>query len=138
MPSQKILFVEDDLVLGELFMTVFEKTNHGVSWFVRARLSPDGSGLTLMSEDGAETVLRDGDYELALVDFRLKGSPIDGPEVTSYLVAAGIPVIGISGLPSLNKLMVEAGARGAVAKDELFSLLLRGKVEITRDFAGTG
>jgi hypothetical protein len=136
MPSQKILFVEDDLTLGELFMTVFQKTSHGVSWFVRARPSP--GGLLLMSEDGTEMPLSAGTFEIALVDFRLKGSPINGPDVTSFLVAAGIPVVGISGLPSLNELMINAGARGAVAKDELFSLLLRGKVEITRDFAGTG
>lgn len=135
MPSQKILFVEDDITMGELFMTVFRRTNHGVSWFVRARWSPNG--LVLMSADNTEMTLSDGDFELALVDFRLKGSKLDGPEVTSHLVAAGIPVVGISGLFTLNDLLINAGARGAVAKDELFSLLLRGKVIITRDFAGT-
>jgi CheY-like chemotaxis protein len=134
MPSQKILFVEDDLALGELFMTIFEKTGHGATWFVRARASK--GGLVLMDANGVECLLSPGRFELALVDYRLKGSALDGPEVTSHLVAAGIPVVGISGLQTLNNLLVKAGARGAVVKDDLFSSVLRRKTVITRDFTG--
>ena len=92
MPSQHILLVEDDLTLGELFMTVLERTGHGVTWFVLARTSEEG--LVLMDADGIESLLKPVSYELALVDYRLKGSAIDGPEVTSHLVAVGLPVVG--------------------------------------------
>ena len=134
MTSQKILYVEDDVTLGDLFMSVFKKTSHGATWFVRARSTK--GGLVFMDSRGVETRLADGDFEIALVDFRLKGSALDGPEVTSHLVAAGIPVVGISGLFSLNDLLVKAGARGAVVKDDLFRLLLHRKIVITRDFTG--
>lgn len=134
MPSQKLLFIEDDLVLGDLLMEMFCRTRHGVSWFVRARVSPDG--LVLMDANGVERLLVPEDYELALVDYRLKGSELDGPEVTSYLVARKIPVVGISGLPQLNSLLINAGARGGVAKDDLFSRILRGQLVIRGDFAG--
>jgi len=89
-----------------------------------------------MDSNGVETYFEPGPYEIALVDYRLKGSPIDGPEVTSYLVSQGLPVVGISGLQTLNQILIKRGARGGIAKDDLFSLVLRGKIVIERDFTG--
>ncbi len=134
MANQKLLLVEDDLTLGELLLSVFDKTGHSVTWFVRARLQ-DGA-LTFMDADGVESVLPADGYALALVDFRLKGSALDGPDVTTQLVKAGIPVVGISGLRQLNELMVQAGARGGISKDELFSRVLRHELVVDHNFCG--
>lgn len=134
MTSQKLLLVEDDLTLGELLMSVFDKTGHGVTWFVRARLQNEV--LLLMDADGVESILTRQSYELALVDYRLKGSSLDGPDVTSHLVRAGIPVVGISGLAQLNAFLIDAGARGGISKDNLLSRVLRRELAIDKDFAG--
>lgn len=134
MATQKLLLVEDDLTIGELLLSVFDKTGHGVTWFVRARIQ-DGS-LVLMNADGKETVFKPENYEIALVDYRLKGSQLDGPEVTSTIVKAGVPVVGISGLQQLNAILVEAGARGGISKDQLFSMVLKKQLVIDERFAG--
>lgn len=134
MANQKLLLVEDDLTLGELLLSVFGKTGHDVTWFVRARL--EDKVLVFMNADGVETVLQSDVYALALVDYRLKGSMLDGPDVTAHLVKAGIPVVGISGLRQLNEFMVKAGARGGISKDELFSRVLRRELVIDQNFSG--
>jgi DNA-binding response OmpR family regulator len=134
-PSKSLLLVEDDLSLGELLTSVFAKTGHGVTWFCRARIQD--ANLVLMDTDGNENVFKTDSYELALVDFRLKGSPLDGPEVTAFLVKAGLPVVAISGLPSLNDVLIQAGARGGISKDQLFSRVLRKEVVIDRTFMGS-
>jgi hypothetical protein len=134
MTSKTLLLVEDDLTLGEILMIVFGRTGHDATWFVRARLQD--KILVLMDADGIETVFHPDNYELALVDYRLKGSSLDGPEVTSFIVKAGIPVVGISGLQQLNSILVTAGARGGISKDQLLSLVLGKKLVIDRNFAG--
>ncbi|MGD9682060.1 MAG: hypothetical protein AB7W16_12820 [Candidatus Obscuribacterales bacterium] len=135
MPCQKLLLIEDDLTLGELLVSILKETGHGVTWFVRARFSgePD-EGLILMDADGAESKLDCSGFELALIDWRLKGSPINGPEVIPVVVRGGLPVVGISGLSSLNEELTAAGARSALVKDELMSRLLKGKLVIEKDF----
>ncbi len=133
-PSKRLLLVEDDLSLGELLTSVFDKTGHGVTWFCRARIQ--NATLILMDADGNESVFKSESYELAFVDFRLKGSPLDGPEVTSFLVQAGLPVVATSGLPSLNDVLIQAGARGGISKDQLFSRVLRKELVIDRTFTG--
>lgn len=135
MPCQKILLIEDDLTLGELLVSILSETGHGVTWFVRARFSgePD-NGLILMDADGAESRLDCSRFELALIDWRLKGSPINGPEVIPAVVRSGLPVVGISGLSWLNEELTAAGARTALVKDELMSKVLSGKLVIEKDF----
>jgi hypothetical protein len=129
--------IEDDLTLGELFVTALGKSGHGVCWFVRARISEDVTeGLVVTDPDGNETGVDPARFELALVDWRLKGSPIDGDAVTAFLTARGLPAVGISGLSQLNQQMVEAGARGGISKDELFSGIISGRIVIDRDYAG--
>lgn len=150
MPDPHLLLIEDDLTLGELLVTVLKRAGHEVTWFVRARwavapavglsrasVENPGVKLVLMDADGKESVcVPPLKYELALVDYRLKGSPIDGPDVTPYLVACGLPVVGISGLPTLNDDMIRAGARGGIAKDQLMSKVLSRELVIDSTFAG--
>lgn len=134
MTSKNLLLVEDDITLGELLLHVLDQTGHEATWFVRARLQDDV--LILMDADGAETILQPANFELALVDYRLKGSPVDGPEVTSHLVKKGVPVVAISGLTQLNDIMIEAGARGGISKDRLFSGILRRELLLDHTFVG--
>ncbi|MBZ0187590.1 MAG: hypothetical protein K8F91_15185 [Candidatus Obscuribacterales bacterium] len=137
MPSQKILLIEDDLTLGELLVSLLEQTGHGVTWFVRARIAQDEfteDGIVLMDADGKECKPDFKKFELALIDWRLKGSPINGPELIPQVVRAGLPVIGISGLSWLNEELIAVGARAAMVKDELMTRILRGELVIEKDF----
>lgn len=127
-----MLLVEDDLSLGELLVSVF--TRYGtttVSWFVRAKSKPDGTGLVLIDPDGHESIFDpltglnlNQPIDIAFVDYRLKMSPLTGLEVTSLLTTYGVKVIACSGLPWFNDEMIAAGAQGGLTKDALFSRAL--------------
>lgn len=124
MPCQKILLVEDDLVWGELLHSSLQRAGYHASWFVRARFSD--ASVILMYADGRECVLNAGDFEIAIVDGRLKGSPIDGWDLTPTLVAAGLPVIAASGDPWINERMIEAGAFRCLAKHDMIGPIVKG------------
>lgn len=127
-----VLLVEDDLLLGELLVSVF--TRHGtatVSWFVRAKPKADSSGFVLIDPDGCESIFdpliglnQNQPVDIAFVDYRLKMSPLTGLEVTRKLTAYGVKVIACSGLPWFNDEMIAAGAQGGLTKDTLFSRAL--------------
>ena len=124
----KVLLIEDDLILGEFLHDGLVRAGYVTSWFVRARLDSkqDGSTCVLLSDlDGSQQALDASAFDLALVDKRLKGSPVDGPEVVRC-IAPSVPVVAISGLEVLNQEMIDAGASFGIAKDELFSRLLNG------------
>lgn len=132
MKVQNILLIEDTLDLGDLLVYVLEREGHAVSWYVRARITPEG--LMLMEPRGKEVLIDASVFNIAFVDYRLKGSPINGPEVTAELVKSKLPVIAMSGLPSLNEEMIE---RGAVASCEkhTFSLGLNEALKHARSLS---
>ena len=126
MDHPRLLLIDDDLVLGDLLVEVLRKRGHAVAWFVRAELIGDVD-VRLMHADGKTSLLNARDHDLALVDGRLRGSSIDGWDLTPRLVAAGLPVIGLSGAEYFNDLMVKAGARKGMSKDKLFFAVMNGE-----------
>jgi DNA-binding response OmpR family regulator len=123
---KNVLLVEDDLTLGDLTSFILEKHGYTVTWFVRARFI-NGS-LTFMNDRGVETsfvdsLLAAGVYQFALVDSRLKGSVLQGVDVTTVLAKAGIKVIACSGLPWLNDEMVKVGALCGLEKQDIYTVL---------------
>jgi DNA-binding response OmpR family regulator len=129
MSNKKILLVEDDITLGDLIVFAMTKRDYQVTWYVRARLDQSGA-LIFMNDRGVETSFDSADnkenghgYDLALVDSRLKGSDMQGFEVTQELTKRGVTVIGSSGLPYLNQQLVKAGAVGCIEKHEIFNLI---------------
>lgn len=131
MSSKTVLLVEDDITLGDLIVSAMTRRNYQVTWYVRARLDQSGS-LVFMNDRGVESNFDKADnainyeYEFALVDSRLKGSDMQGIEVTRELVKRGVTVIGSSGLPYLNQALVKAGAVGGIEKHEIFTRVLKG------------
>jgi DNA-binding response OmpR family regulator len=127
MSNKKVLLVEDDITLGDLIVHVMTKHQYEVTWYCRARL--EQSALIFMNDRGVEsnfdTVNQQNSrsYDFALVDSRLKGSVMQGLEVTRELCQRGITVIGCSGLPYLNQELVKAGAVGGIEKHEIFDLI---------------
>jgi DNA-binding response OmpR family regulator len=127
MSNKKVLVVEDDITLGDLIVLVMTKHDYQVTWFCRARLDHLGA-LIFMNDHGVESNF-DADekigsgYDFALVDSRLKGSVMQGVEVTRELTKRGLTVIGSSGLPYLNQELIKAGAVGCIEKHEVFSLI---------------
>lgn len=126
--QRKILVVEDDLTLGEILAEGFERCGYSASWFVRARIA-DGK-VILMNPDGKESTLDAASYDVAFVDYRLKGSPLDGTDLTPYLVAAGLPVVAMSGLDTFNQQMIGLGARASFVKEDLAFKLLRQQFDV--------
>jgi len=130
--TKKILLVEDDITLGDLIVLALARQDIAVTWFVRARMEEAGEKqdgkIVFMNDRGVETSfdagqLRDAaaSFEFAFVDYRLKGSAMEGLEVTRELSRHGIPVVACSGLASLNDQMIEAGAVAGMEKHEIFS-----------------
>jgi DNA-binding response OmpR family regulator len=130
MANTRVLLVEDDLWWGELLAESMQKRGYDVTYYCRAKLVGD-NGVEFTDADGKIFPLRAEDFDLVLMDGRLKGSDINGWDVTPRLVAAGLPVIGISGADSFNKLMIEAGARSGYAKSDLFIKLADGELTLT-------
>lgn len=127
-PARRILLVDDEIYFGEILQILLERGGHTVHHFVRARLSDSGAVL-LMNIDGKETRLDSGAYDIAFVDGRIKGSQLNGWELTPYLVQAGLPVLAMSGAESINKQLTAAGARQAIRKDLLWDRLRDGSVD---------
>jgi|GEM_PF-587431 len=130
--TKKILLVEDDITLGDLIVLALSRHDYAVTWFVRARMekavAKQDDKIVFMNDRGVETSfnavqLQEAaqSYEFALVDYRLKGSVMEGIEVTRTLSRQGITVIACSGLPYLNDQMIEAGAVAGIEKHEIFT-----------------
>jgi DNA-binding response OmpR family regulator len=138
MTKRKILLVEDDITLGDLLVYALGKRDYEVTWFCRARLDSAGK-LIFINDRGVETdfdASADADTKAdgaryALVDSRLKGSVMQGVDVTRALVARGVKVIAISGLSSLNKELIAAGALGGIEKFDIVSRLSAGIEQLT-------
>ena len=129
MSNKKVLLVEDDITLGDLIVMAMTKRDYQVTWYCRARLN-QSSELIFMNDRGVESNFDGEDnkensksYDFALVDSRLKGSVMQGFELTQELTKRGVTVIGSSGLPYLNQQLVKAGAVGGIEKHEIFSLI---------------
>jgi len=129
MSNKKVLLVEDDITLGDLIVMAMTKRDYQVTWYCRARLDQSGK-LIFTNDRGIESNFDDVDnkensksYDFALVDSRLKGSVMQGFELTQELTRRGVTVIGSSGLPYLNQQLVKAGAVGGIEKHEIFSLI---------------
>lgn len=114
----KVLLIEDDIFLGELISEALTRQSVEVAWFVRARKDTDAR-LIFMDADGRERKLEVYDFDSALVDYRLKGSVLTGPEVVQELSRLGVYIIAASGDPSLNKQMQACGAHAAIEKHDL-------------------
>lgn len=119
MDKLKILLVEDDIDLGDLLVEIITNAGHEVTWYARARLTPEGP--ILMQPRGKEELVDGSGFNIAFVDYRLKGSPINGPELTAELVKSQLPVIATSGLPYFNDEMIACGAKAGLMK-HCFSL----------------
>jgi len=130
--TKKILLVEDDITLGDLIVLALTRQDYAATWFVRARMERDGEEqdekLVFMNDRGVETSFNAGQlrdaaktFEFALVDYRLKGSAMEGLEVTRELSRHGFTVVACSGLPSLNDQMIKAGAVAGIEKHEIFA-----------------
>lgn len=126
MKKGKILYIEDDLTLGDLFLEVFAKAGLEVIWFVRVRL--DADDIVVMDVDGKQQKLMADDYALALVDGRLKGSLVDGYDLCPLLVKRGLPVVACSGDPGLNKQMIASGAAGSIEKLDILARVMDGNL----------
>jgi DNA-binding response OmpR family regulator len=128
MSNKNVLLVEDDITLGDLIVLTMTKRDYQVTWYVRARLDQSGQ-LIFMNDRGVESNFDSANkensqsYYFALVDSRLKGSVMQGLELTQELTKRGVTVIGSSGLPYLNQELVKAGAAGSIEKHEIFSLI---------------
>ena len=134
---KNVLLVEDDLTLGELTVYILEKHGYTVRWYVRARFA-DGAGaeskaLVFINDRGVECAFDkigaldiETGYQFALVDSRLKGSVLQGIDVTRVLVSAGIKVIACSGLPWLNDDMVKVGALCGIEKHDIYTVFKSG------------
>ncbi len=123
----RVLLLDDDLSWGELLCEVMRERGYEVGWFVRAQLVGDHD-VKLMDPDGKTSLLQNGDFDLALIDGRLKGSIVNGWEVTPRVVAKSLPVIAMSGAGHFNDQMLAAGARETLRKDLLFTGILNGKI----------
>ncbi len=134
MAATKILLIEDDLDLGELITLYLTKDGFAVTYFCRARLMGDDA--IVMDVNGVESVLHPERYDIALIDGRLKGSPIDGPDLVGALVRSRLPVVGISGDNWFNRQMVEAGAATFIPKHEIFCKSLSGELPRLLQAAG--
>ena len=129
MAKKRLLFIDDDLFWGEMIVELLTKRDFQVDWFVRAELQGEGA-VVLMTPDGTKVPLRPTEYEVALIDGRLKGSLVDGWQLTPIVVALGLPVIALSGLTAFNEQMLAAGAHKAIVKGELFTQLMKGPVSL--------
>ena len=122
MANTRILIVEDDLFWGDLLAAALKRRGYEVAWFVRAELV-GADGVKLMDPDGKTATLKADEHDIALIDGRLSFSNIYGWELTPRIVAAGLPVIAISGADGYNEQMLEAGARQKLPKYDLFKAL---------------
>ena len=118
MDNIQILLIDDDIVLGELIADRLWRLGFAVDWFVRAART--NRTVVLTDPDGKLVTLSCQPYDVALVDGRLKGSPLDGWELTPVLVKMGLPVVALSGLEVFNREMIAAGASGGIVKDQLW------------------
>ncbi len=121
----KVLLIEDDVFLGELITESLVRHAVEVTWFVRSRKDPADNKLIFMDVDGRERKLEAYDFDSALVDYRLKGSVMSGPEVVQELFRLGVYIIAASGDPSLNRQMQAYGAHAAIEKHDLLLSTMR-------------
>jgi DNA-binding response OmpR family regulator len=113
-----VLLIDDDIVLGELIVDNLSRLGFEVSWSVRAACT---NGTVFLTDlDGKVSSLDCHRYDVALVDGRLKGSPLDGWELTPVLVKMGLPVVALSGLSVFNQDMIAVGASAGIIKDRLW------------------
>lgn len=126
--GKKILLLDDELAFGEIFQIMLERSGNELTHFVRVRV--DAGKVIMMNPDGKETTLAQGDFDVALLDGRIKGGNMNGWDITPYLVLLGLPVIAMSGADSLNDQMLKAGATTAVRKDLLWDKLRDGSLAI--------
>lgn len=122
--GKKILYLDDELLLGELVQCAIERHGGELTHFARVRMA--GEDIILMNPDGKESTLERGAFDFAFVDGRIKGSALDGWDVTPHMVRLGIPVVAVSGVDDLNDLMIKAGASRGVRKDKLWDTLRDG------------
>lgn len=126
--GKKILFLDDELSMGEIMQLTAERHGAELTHFARARIHDDK--LVLMSPEGKETVLATGDFDFALVDGRIKGGSVHGWDVTPYMVKLGLPVVAVSGADSINEQMIAVGATKAVRKDKLWDAFRDGTFSV--------
>jgi DNA-binding response OmpR family regulator len=131
MANTRVVLIEDDLFWGDILAGALTRRGYEVAWFVRAELV-GADGVKLMDPDGKTAMLNADEHDIALVDGRLSFSNLYGWHLTPRIVAAGLPVIAISGADGYNEQMLEAGARQKFAKHDLFMALARKDFVLSR------
>jgi DNA-binding response OmpR family regulator len=112
-----VLLIEDEMLLGELVVENLSDLGFGVSWFPRAACI-DGT-VFLTDPDGKVSALDSHLYDVALVDGNLRGSPLNGWDLTPELVKIGLPVVAFSGQKANNLDMIAVGACAGIVKARL-------------------
>lgn len=125
--GKKVLLLDDEFYFGEILQILIDRLGGELVHFVRVRV--EGDKVILMNPAGTESTLTKGEYDLALLDGRIKGGNMNGWDITPYLVRLGLPVVAISGADSLNEQMLKAGATAAVRKDLLWDKLRHGTLK---------
>jgi CheY-like chemotaxis protein len=128
MSNKKILVIEDELTFEILIESAMNEQGFQYDWFVRAKQTP--AGISFMRMDGSTEIVDLSTYWVALCDYQLKASPMAGIEVAQSLAAQGLAVVAMSGLNSLNEMMIEKGALFAIRKDELWFELFKGAIKL--------
>jgi DNA-binding response OmpR family regulator len=125
---QKVLIIEDEPSFEILIESAMEEQGFQYDWFVRAQETP--AGISFMRINGTTEIVNLSNYWVALCDSQLKGSAMQGIEVTRSLASQGIAVVAISGDDSLNNMMIKTGALFGIRKDRLWFDLHQGKIKL--------
>jgi DNA-binding response OmpR family regulator len=125
---QKVLVIEDEPSFEILIDSAMNEQGFQYDWFVRAQETP--AGISFMRMNGTTEIVDLSNYWVALCDSQLKGSAMQGIEVTRSLASMGMPVVAISGDDSLNNMMVNTGALFGIRKDRLWFELYEGKIQL--------
>lgn len=134
MEGKRILVVEDDLTWHELILSVLQDNGHEYDAFVR--VYAEGDDFVFMDIDGKRHTVDYSNYWLAMCDGRLKTSIPQGIDLARILPTKGLPVLAMSGSQYINEDMVRAGAIAGIPKDQVFSRLHKGQLDLVQIVVG--
>ena len=117
MNKTRVLLIEDEMLLGMVVVENLSDLDFEASWFPRVTCA--GGNILLTDPDGKVSTLDCNLYDVALVDGNLKGSSLNGWDLTPVLVKIGLPVVAFSGQSANNRDMIAAGASAGIVKDRL-------------------